>query len=139
MVGHGAHGGHGEKTLRDCSDSLAEQVLNAAIEVHRELGPGLLESVYEQALAFELTERGMNVERQLEVDAFYKGQNLGLGFRADLIVEKCLLLELKAVDNLAPVHLAQMLTYLRLLGIKRGYLLNFNAKLLKEGIKRVSI
>ena len=81
----------------------------------------------------------MNVERQLEVDAFYKGQNLGLGFRADLIVEKCLLLELKAVDNLAPVHLAQMLTYLRLLGIKRGYLLNFNAKLLKEGIKRVSI
>ncbi|MFZ2854080.1 MAG: GxxExxY protein [Rhodocyclaceae bacterium] len=113
------------------------QVLDAAFEVHRELGPGLLESVYEQALALELAAKGVAFERQVEITASYKGHNLGLGFRADIVVEGRLLIELKAVEELSPSHLAQTMTYLRLLNLKRGLLLNFNKRLLKEGIKRV--
>ena len=114
-------------------------MLDCAFEVHRELGPGLLESVYEQALAFELASLGIVFERQVDVPARYKGQDLGLGFRADMVVEGKLLIELKAVDGFASSHLAQTMTYLRLLKLKRGLLLNFNKKLLKEGIKRVVI
>jgi GxxExxY protein len=136
-MNHGEHGGHGE--LKDCDDLLVDLVLTAATNVHAGLGPGLLESVYEAALAMELAELGLNFERQKEIPVIYRGQDLGVGFRADFIIEGCLLLELKCVDEFAPVHLAQVMTYLKLLHIKRGYLLNFSKRLLKEGIKRVSI
>lgn len=139
MVNHGEHREHGEKPLLDCGDGLIGEVINAAIEVHKTLGPGLLESVYEQALAFELLDRNVGFRRQVEVPVVYRGNDLGVGFRADMIVEESLVLELKAIDEFTGVHLAQLMTYLRLLGIKRGLLLNFNTKLLKEGIKRVSI
>jgi len=136
---HGEHGVHGEQPAKDCGDDLIGEVINAAIAVHRILGPGLLESVYEQALAFELTDRNIKYLRQVDVPVVYRGNDLGMGFRADMIVEDGLLLELKTVDGFSPVHLAQLMTYLRLLNIKRGLLLNFNTKLLKDGIKRVSI
>ena len=139
MINHGEHREHGEKLLVDCGDDLMGAVINAAIAVHKTLGPGLLESVYEQALAFELLDRNIGFGRQVEVPVVYRGNDLGVGFRADMIVEEGLVLELKAVDEFTGVHLAQLMTYLRLLGIKRGLLLNFNTKLLKEGIKRVSI
>ena len=137
MINHNEHNGHNEKQVLDCSEELIAAVLDCAFEVHRELGPGLLESVYEQALAIELSGKGIDFERQCDVAAIYKGQNLGLGFRADIVVGKRLLVELKVVDDLVPAHLAQTMTYLRLLKLKRGLLLNFNKRLLKEGIKRV--
>ena len=139
MVNHGEHREHGEKPLVDCGDNLIGEVINAAIAVHKILGPGLLESVYEQALAFELSDRNIGFLRQVDVPVVYRGNDLGVGFRADMIVEDVLVLELKAVDEFSGVHLAQLMTYLRLLRIKRGLLLNFNTKLLKDGIKRVSI
>ena len=125
--------------LIECSENLIDRVLTAATNVHRALGSGLLESVYEAALMMELADMGIAAERQVEVPVFYNGKNLGLGFRADIIVEKCLLLELKAVERVTDLHLAQAMNYLRLLRFKRGYILNFNHKLMKEGIKRVSI
>lgn len=139
LINHGEHRGHGEKPLLDCPDAIITAVLDAAFDVHRELGPGLLESVYEQALAFELAEKNIAFERQVDVAVYYKGHDLGLGFRADMIVDGRLLIELKAVDDFAPSHLAQTMTYLRLLKLKRGLLLNFNKRLLKEGIKRVAL
>ncbi len=122
-----------------CGEDLIGKVLDCATEVHRRLGPGLLESVYELALLMELVEAGIGANPQIEIPVFYRGQYLGIGFRADIVVEECLLLELKAVDSLNPVHQAQIITYLKLLGFKRGYILNFNCRLMKEGIKRVSI
>lgn len=139
MSNHSEHGVHGEMIWRDCPNELITVVLDAAFEVHRELGPGLLESVYEQAMALELTGLGVAFERQREVPVRYKGKACGIGFRADLLVDECLLIELKAVDELSPVHLAQTMTYLRLLGVRRGLLLNFNKRLLKDGIKRVVV
>lgn len=123
----------------DCDDGLVDKVLTAATRVHQTFGPGLLESVYERALVVELDAMGISSTRQVDVFVTYRGQELGLGFKADVVVENKLLLELKCVDDFSSVHLAQVLTYLKLLNIKRGYLLNFNTKLLKYGIKRVSI
>jgi GxxExxY protein len=125
--------------LKDCDERLIDKVLAAAIEVHRELGPGLLESVYEHALMFELQAAGIPAERQVEVPGRYRGHVLEVGFRADIIVTDCLLLEIKSVNELNDLHLAQVITYLKLLQFKRGFLLNFNTKILKDGIKRVSI
>lgn len=99
----------------------------------------MVESVYERALAYELSDRGIDIQCQVPIVAQYRGRELGIGFRADMIVEQCLLLELKCIECFNEVHIAQMITYLRLLGFKRGYLLNFNTRLLKHGIKRVSI
>lgn len=145
-LNHGEHGEHGdgenhrfEQGPRVCSEELIGIVLDCATEVHRRLGPGLLESVYELAMIVELAEHGVSARRQVGVEVWYRGQNLGIGFRADIVVEECLLLELKAVEAINAVHLAQTITYLKLLGIKCGYILNFNCKLMKEGIKRVSI
>jgi len=107
--------------------------------VHKELGPGLLESAYEFALMYELSELGIEAARQVEVPVKYKDQELGVGFRADVIVGDSLLLELKSVDDFTATHIAQLMTYLRLLKIKRGLLLNFNKKYLRDGIKRISI
>jgi len=122
-----------------CSDEVIEAVLTAATVVHRELGPGLMESVYERALMIELGIAGLHAQNQVEIPVCYRGQDLGIGFRADIIVEGALLLELKAVDKLAPVHLSQVITYLKLLGFRRGFLLNFNRPLMRDGIQRVSI
>lgn len=128
-----------KRELKDCDDRLVDSVLTAATNVHRELGPGLLESVYEHALIIELADAGIEAKQQIEIPAVYKGHELGLGFRADIIVEDRLLLEIKSAHTLTDAHLAQIITYLKLLRFKRGYLLNFNATLLKDGIKRVSI
>ena len=125
--------------LIECNEELIGRVLTAATEVHKALGPGLLESVYELALMVEFGVAGIPARRQVEVPVSYRGRLLGTGFRADVIVGDCLLLELKAVEALAPIHTAQIITYLKLLGFKRGYLLNFNVPLLKDGIKRISI
>ena len=127
------------RPLIECSEELISRVLTAATEVHKALGPGLLESVYELALMVELETAGIPARRQVEVPVSYRGRDLGTGFRADIIVASCLLLELKAVEAFAPIHTAQIITYLKLLGFKRGYLLNFNVPLLKQGIKRISI
>ena len=134
---HGEHRAHGE--LRDCSEELIDRVLTAATTVHRELGPGLLESVYKRALMLELAEARIPVEREVEIPVLYRGRELGVGFRADIIVADCLLLELKCIDSVSPIELAQVINYLKLLGFKRGYIINFKRRLLKEGIKRVSI
>ena len=125
--------------LIECSEGLIDKVLTAATAVHRALGPGLLESVYELALMMELAEMGIPALNQVDVPVFYRGRNLGTGFRADILVADCLLLELKSVEQFHPIHLAQTITYLKLLRYKRGFLLNFNVSLLKQGIKRVSI
>jgi GxxExxY protein len=125
--------------LKECDGNTTASVLDAAFEVHRQLGPGLLESVYELALMVELAESGFSAQRQVEIPVSYKGCDLGMGFRADIIVENSLLLEIKAVDEFNDVHLAQVMTYLKILGLKRGYLLTFNRRLMKEGIKHVSI
>ena len=134
---HGGHGEHGE--LQSCNEAIINAVLSAAIAVHRQLGPGLLESVYEHALMIELADAGIQACRQGEVSAHYRGPDLGLGFRADIVVAGSLLREIKSVEEFSPALLAQVMTYLKLLGFKRGYLLNFNKRLLKDGIKRVSI
>ena len=125
-------------SIIECSEDLIERVIGAAIEVHKVLGPGLIESAYELALLHELTTKKINVQRQREVQLQYKGENLGTGFRADLIIEDCLLVELKAIESLNKIHTAQIITYLKLLRIKRGLLINFNVGLLKYGIKRIS-
>ena len=117
--------------------TLSGEVIGAAIEVHRLLGPGLLESAYELALERELVLRGFSVQRQKPVPLEYKGVPLGDGFRLDLLVEDRLLLEIKAVDTLLPIHEAQLLTYLRLTARRFGLLMNFNEKTLKDGIRRV--
>ncbi len=121
--------------MKDDKD-LTEKVIGCAIEVHRHLGPGLLESVYERCLAFELAAANIQHETQKEVMVNYKGVSLDLGYRTDLVVENRLIIELKAVDQIMPVHEAQLLTYMKLAGISLGLLINFNMKWLKDGIKR---
>ena len=116
---------------------LSGQVIGAAIEVHRLLGPGLLESAYELALERELGMLGFDVRRQVPVPLQYKGASLGDGFRIDMLVNELLLIEIKAVEQLIPLHEAQLLTYLRLTGKRHGLLINFNVSALKNGIKRV--
>jgi GxxExxY protein len=118
-------------------ESLTETIIGAAIEVHRELGPGLLESVYEECLAHELDLRGVEFRRQVELPVVYKGVALNCCYRMDLVVEDAVVLELKTVEKLLPVHEAQLLTYLRLSGKRIGFLLNFNAALLRDGMKRM--
>ena len=122
-----------------CSDELIERVIGAAIEVHRVLGPGLLESIYERALRIELAERGIAARSQVEVPASYKGHDLGVGFRADIIVEDSLIVEVKACSRIEPIHMAQTMSYQNQLRFKRGLLINFHCRLLKEGIRRLSI
>jgi GxxExxY protein len=123
-----------EPTERE--DQLAREVIGAAIEVHRVLGPGLLESLYEESLCIELTERRVPFTRQQRIDLEYKGHPVGAG-RLDLLVGGDVVVELKAVDKLTDVHLAQLLSYLKTTGHRLGLLLNFNVAVLKNGIKRV--
>ena len=118
-------------------ERLATAVVNAAFSVHQELGPGLLESAYEACLSHELHLRGVNHQLQLPVPLDYKGIRIEVGYRADVIVEEKLLAELKAVDQLLPIHTAQVITYLRLKEFPLGLLINFNEVLIKNGIHRV--
>lgn len=119
-------------------NALARIAVDATVTVHRELGPGLFESAYEQALCFELEQRDLAVVTQVPVPILYRGNRIAEGFRADMIVEQRLLLELKSVERLERVHKKQLLTYLRLSGIKLGLLLNFGEPLMKNGILRMA-
>jgi GxxExxY protein len=118
-------------------DPLTQKVIGCAIEVHRVLGPGLLESAYEECLAYELTSQGLFVARQVPLPVVYKEVKLDCGYRIDIVVENSLLLELKAVEALTGVHDAQVLTYLRLSGLRTGLIINFHTRLLHNGIKRL--
>lgn len=115
---------------------LTEQIIGAAIEVHRHLGPGLLESAYETCLAYELEQQGLTVERQKALPLIYKEIRLDQGYRIDLLVAQKVVVELKVVEQFTDVHEAQVLSYLRFSGCKVGLLINFNVKLLKDGVRR---
>jgi GxxExxY protein len=117
-------------------DELSNRVIGCALEVHRELGPGLLESTYEQCLAHELKLNGIAFELQHPLPVKYKGIRLDCGYRVDVLVEDKLIIELKSVERIRPIHEAQLLTYMRLAEIKIGLLINFNVMKLKDGIKR---
>jgi GxxExxY protein len=118
---------------------LTRKILKCAYDVHSALGPGLLERVYEECLFYEITESGLSVTRQEEMLIEYRGIEIEAGYRIDLLVENKIILELKSVVELQPIHTAQLFTYLKLSGCKIGYLINFNVKSLKDGIKRYSI
>ncbi|MBN2419949.1 MAG: GxxExxY protein [Deltaproteobacteria bacterium] len=117
-------------------EKITEPVIQAAIEVHKNLGPGLLESVYEQCLAYELTQKGINFKLQYGLPVEYKGVKLDCGYRIDVLIEDHLILELKSVDRILPIHEAQILTYMKLANVKVGLLINFNVLRVKDGIKR---
>ena len=119
-------------------NELAKQIVDAAYRVHTCLGPGLLESVYETALAHELEKRSLRVVRQQPVPVEYRGTRIEIAFWADLIVEDQVIVEIKSVEALAPVHKKQLLTYLRLADMRLGLLINFNVELIKDGIKRIA-
>lgn len=118
-------------------NELTQKIIGAAIEVHKMLGPGLLESAYEEPLCFELSALGLQFERQKPLPLVYKGMKLDCGYRLDVVVEKKVILEIKSVESLLPIHQAQLLTYLRLSGLSVGLLLNFNVSVLKQGLKRL--
>jgi len=126
-----------EGTIRE--NRVSEAVIGAAIQVHRHLGPGLLESAYEACLCRELELRGISFEGQKPLPVEYKGESVDCGYRLDLVVEGLVIVEIKAVDALLPIHQAQLLTYLRLTGLRLGLLLNFNVPVLTQGIRRVVV
>jgi GxxExxY protein len=119
-------------------NQLTGEVINAAIEVHRTLGPGLLESIYEECLCHELKFREIPFEKQKDLPIEYKGIKLDCNYRLDVLVDRQLILEIKACEALLPIHEAQLLTYLKLSGLKIGLLINFNVPMLKDGIKRIA-
>ena len=118
-------------------NQIGKIIVDSALEVHKALGPGLLESTYETCLKHELNLRGLKTDSQSELPVIYKGLRMEKGYRLDLIVEDKVIVELKAVETLNNIHLAQVISYLKLSGLKLGYLINFNVKLIKDGIKRV--
>lgn len=118
-------------------NQITDQIIGSAIDVHRVLGPGLLESAYEACLAYELAHRGLNVERQKPLPVQYKEATLEIGYRLDLLVERQVIVELKAVDSLTQLHKAQLLSSLKLSGLNLGLLINFNVRVLKNGIQRL--
>ena len=118
-------------------NDVSQIIINHCIQIHTALGPGLLESVYEEVLHFELRSAGLKVDRQKSIPIIWKGQKMELGFRCDLIVEDLVLVELKSIEQINPVHCKQVLTYLSLTNLKLGLLINFNDALLKTGIRRL--
>ena len=122
---------------KDRLDQITRRIIGAAIEVHKALGPGLLESAYQACLAFELRERGLRVQEQEQLPVVYKSIHLDCGYRMDLVVEESIVVEIKAVEQLAPIHQAQLLSYLRISGKRVGLLINFHARFLKQGLKRI--
>ena len=118
-------------------NEISEQIIGAAIAVHRAIGPGLLESAYEACLVYELNKRGLQVERQKPLPLVYEEVKLDCGYRLDIVVAGLVIIEIKSVEQLAPIHEAQMLSYLKLSGCHLGLLINFNVLLLKNGIRRI--
>ncbi len=118
---------------------LTGKIIDCAVAVHKELGPGLLESAYEECLFFELNSIGLDVVRQLPMPLIYKGHRMDIGYRIDLLVEEKVIIEVKAIDSINPVHQAQIMTYLKLSGCRIGLLINFNVDYLKDGIRRLII
>lgn len=118
-------------------NKLSSKIIGAAIEVHKTLGPGLLESAYEECLCNELSLRSLSHMRQKPLPVTYKGKSLDCGYRLDIVVEKAIILELKACEKIEPIHKAQLLTYLKLSGLNLGLLLNFNVPLMRDGIVRI--
>ncbi len=123
--------------MKTKEDALSYQIIGAAIEVHRHLGPGLLESAYEECLCHELKKQNITFKRQVPLPVHYKGVKLDCGYRLDVVVDDCVILELKSVEKLLPIHDAQLLTYLKLANVRLGILINFNTAVLKNGIKRI--
>ncbi|TGE85156.1 GxxExxY protein [Pseudoalteromonas sp. KS88] len=121
------------------TDIITQKVIGCAIEVHKQLGPGLLESSYENCLMYELQQMGIEAVNQVEFPITYKNIEINAGYRLDILIPDELVIELKAVDKLAPIHSAQLITYLKLSGIKTGLLINFNVTKLVNGIKRISV
>jgi len=119
-------------------NELTKIIIDVCIKIHKALGPGLLESVYEEVLIYELKKLGISIARQIGIPVNYESVHLDIGFRADLIVENKVIMELKSVENILPVHKKQLLTYLKLTGLKVGLLINFNESLLKSGIVRIA-
>lgn len=118
-------------------EAVGKQIVDASIKVHRALGPGLLESAYQVCLAYELAKRGLRVECEVQIPVVYEGAQIDAGYRLDMLVESCVIVENKAVERLLPVHEAQLLTYLKLHDRRLGYLLDWNVPLMKDGIKRM--
>jgi GxxExxY protein len=118
-------------------ESVGREIIDCGLRVHQTLGPGLLESAYETCLAYEFARRGLNVRRQVALPIVYDGVTLDAGYRIDILVESAVIVEIKAIDLLQPIHHAQLLTYLKLSGLRLGYLMNFNVALFKQGIKRI--
>lgn len=118
-------------------NEIARIIVDKCYHIHVELGPGLLESVYEEVLYYELNQEGLNVKRQQDLPVFYKDLKMDVGFRTDLIVENKIIIELKSVEKIAPVHQKQLLTYLKIADLKLGLLINFNEALIKNGITRI--
>jgi len=132
------HEGHDEtEPLPVVTERVGRKVLDAAFAVHKALGPGLLESVYEACLAEELRQVGLSVERQAGVPVTYGEVRMDVGYRLDLLVERAVVVEIKSIDALASIHTAQVLTYLRFSGVRLGYLINFNTVMLKHGLRRL--
>ena len=125
--------------MREDHDPLSNTVIGAAIYVHQKLGPGLLESSYEQCLTWAMTARNLSVRRQVELPVVFEGHRLDAAYRIDLLVNETLVLEIKTVERILPVHEAQLRTYLRLSGLKTGLLLNFLVPVMKDGIRRMSM
>lgn len=123
---------------KQIEERLSYKVIGCAFEVHNELGPGMLESVYEEALVLELRSQGFDVKRQQQVPVYYKGQKLSTELRYDLLVNDELLIELKSVETILPVHCKQLLTYLKVLKLRDGLLINFNVEKLTQGIKKIA-
>jgi len=118
------------------TNEITRKIIGCAIEVHKHLGPGLLESAYEECMMFELKDSGLNVRSQKPIPIIYKENKLDYGYRIDILVEDSVLIELKSVETLNPVHEAQILTYMKFAGIKTGLLINFNVKMLRNGLRR---
>ena len=134
-MNHEGHKGH--EALDPRVNVWAREIVDAGLKVHKTLGPGLLESAYEHCLAYELQTRGLKLQRQAALPIVYEATRLDAGYRLDLIVENAIIVEIKAVEALAPIHEAQLLTYLNLSGCRLGFLINFNVVLFKQGIKRM--
>ena len=118
-------------------EEIARIIVDSTIKVHRALGPGLLESAYQQCLAYELRKRGLRVECEVLLPIVYDGQQIDAGYRIDMLIEGCVIIENKTVDQVLPIHQAQLLTYLKLRDYRLGFLMNWNVRLMKDGIKRM--
>ena len=136
-MNHQEHQGHQE--VSESIDLVARSIVDAGLNVHKSLGPGLLESAYEHCLAFELGSRGLLVRRQVALPITYEGQTLDAGYRVDLLVADAVIVEVKAIDALTRVHQAQILTYLKLSKLRLGLLMNFNVELFQHGVRRVAL